>query len=311
MIESKNITFVVQGAIFKTKSKSTYDVVFSIRKFYPDSKVILSTWEGQKLEIKLTTIIDELVLSKDPGDYTPNTCSPININRQLVSSINGIKKVKTLYTVKTRTDLVFVSNNLANIFPNDLDLNKDYLVGENRVVLADICSKNHRKGIKVPFWLCDFIYFGLTNDVKKIFDTDPYPEEYFDFYIKNKHPSYFQDKKHTYKYVPESYITFNYLNRLNVKFEFENTYHSDVNTLDLYEQSLINNFIIYPPETLGIESLKYRFPMIPRNIMFSQNDWIDVYNKSFGKKLKKSVYFEVNIFVRYWWIKLISTRDRN
>ena len=48
-IDSKDISIIVQGQLFKSEQSSTLDVLLSIRKYYPNAEVILSTWSGSEI----------------------------------------------------------------------------------------------------------------------------------------------------------------------------------------------------------------------------------------------------------------------
>ena len=86
-IQSSEISVVVQGAI---DQNNTPLCITSIRKYLPKAEIILSTWEGSDTE---NLDYDILVLNKDPGGYR-DICTKFvnNLNRQLVSTSNGIKK---------------------------------------------------------------------------------------------------------------------------------------------------------------------------------------------------------------------------
>lgn len=47
MISKNDISIILQGSIIKTE---TLKCLKSIRKFLPDSEVILSTWQGAEVE---------------------------------------------------------------------------------------------------------------------------------------------------------------------------------------------------------------------------------------------------------------------
>jgi len=47
MIQSNEISFVIQGPIVPDGPFSTINVCGSIRKYFPDSEIVLSTWENE------------------------------------------------------------------------------------------------------------------------------------------------------------------------------------------------------------------------------------------------------------------------
>ena len=110
----RKISFVIQGPIHKEKD-ITKNCCKSIRKFFPESKIILSTWKGSNSE---GLDIDEKIESDDPGSdifYYNNHKLENNVNRMLRSSFNGLLAVKSEYSVKLRSDMYLQSNSLSNL----------------------------------------------------------------------------------------------------------------------------------------------------------------------------------------------------
>ena len=66
MIDSKDISVVIQGAIDPIETKKC---ISSIKQYLPGAEIILSTWENSNLE---GLEYDHLVLSKDPGAFFCN-----------------------------------------------------------------------------------------------------------------------------------------------------------------------------------------------------------------------------------------------
>ena len=98
-IEGKDISVVVQGYV----SEETKFLLYSIRKYLPEAKIIVSTWDYCCVE---GWDYDVLVLNSDPGaipcEIWDNFTRVNNGNRQILSTKNGIDKVTTKYTLKLR-----------------------------------------------------------------------------------------------------------------------------------------------------------------------------------------------------------------
>jgi len=183
MINFKEITVVVQGPVqtFQDREQEpgiTRKCLESVRKHLPGSTVILSTWPNQDLE---GLDYDELVISEDPGaniryfkrDGTPQR---FNNNRQIVSSREGLKRVSTRYAVKLRSDNFLTGSQFVDLqkrFPLRSQQHKFF---DERVVVSNVFTRKYAKGYPVAFHLSDFFYFGLTNDLKMIWDLELYPD---------------------------------------------------------------------------------------------------------------------------------------
>lgn len=116
-----DLTIVLQGSTlgeYEGKRCIEYSIP-SIKKFLHSCKVILSTWEGEEIPENIKNQIDEIVYNKDPG-FKTRDCKikgkPNNVNRQIVSSINGLKKVKTKFAMKMRTDFILTGKKFLDHF---------------------------------------------------------------------------------------------------------------------------------------------------------------------------------------------------
>lgn len=101
-IESQDISVVVQGAIELEYIKK---LLKSIRKFLPKAEIIVSTWEGTDVNY---LDYDILQINKDPGcEVFTVFGKKHNLNRQILSTKNGIKRTTRKYVLKIRSDMYF------------------------------------------------------------------------------------------------------------------------------------------------------------------------------------------------------------
>ena len=112
MINSKDISVVVQGAIDKINTKLCLQC---IRKQFPYAEVILSTWEGSNVS---NLDYDIVLFNKDPGAALCSNAENVlnNVNREIVSTFNGIKQAKNKYILKIRSDLILNGKNILKCF---------------------------------------------------------------------------------------------------------------------------------------------------------------------------------------------------
>lgn len=164
MITSEDVSFVVQGPIINSDEISTIEVCNSIRSHFPGSEIILSTWEDSDTS---NIIYDKLVVNKDPGYFIRNDGLPININRLILSTINGIKVASRKFLVKTRTDILFKKNFLYSI---DV-ITAIEGIFNNYVTTIDFFS---RDPLKIPFLFhpSDIFFIGMKEDIEQIFSCD-------------------------------------------------------------------------------------------------------------------------------------------
>lgn len=177
MIDFKDITVVVQGPVqtFNDRPQEpniTTKCLNSIREHLPGATIILSTWPGQDLS---GLDYDELVISPDPGANCRNlkldgTQQWYNNNRQIVSSLAGLKSVTTKYAVKLRSDNFLTSSDFVTLQQRySKRCEQDCFLAE-RVVVSDVFTRKYAKGFPVAYHVSDFFYFGLTEDVLALWD---------------------------------------------------------------------------------------------------------------------------------------------
>jgi hypothetical protein len=173
-ISPSDITFVLQGSI--SNGLGNHDVsrsIASIRKHFSGSVIILSTWESEPTD---NLDVDVLVVSKDPGSYPlfqSNEAVRNNVNRQIVSSSEGLRRVQTKFAVKMRTDLYFDSSALLSYLSClSGEVAPEGAVFDQRVLVVDRITIDPRKVAKLPFHPCDYFSAGLTSDVKKLWDRN-------------------------------------------------------------------------------------------------------------------------------------------
>lgn len=251
MIKSKDISVVVQGAIDK---ENTPLCLKSIRKYLPNAEIILSTWEGSDVD---GLDFDKLVLNKDPGAVL---CAPKfnyynNINRQLLSSQNGIKECNRKYAMKIRTDNILTKNSFLKYF-NKFEKRCDkFKLFEKRLIVLTLFSRKFF-GIPNPFRICDWVTFGLTEDVKKYYlNIDLVKEPEFSLYFQD-HPELISKDNpspfHYHRYTTEQYYTLNCFKKFFTEIEMENLEDFNDTNIKQSEIALANNFIFLDYSQHGI-----------------------------------------------------------
>jgi len=112
-IDFSQISVVVQGPV----SSLTRRCLLSIRKYLPKAEVILSTWENSNVE---GLSFDKVVFSKDPGgvllgEYKGKKYYD-NMNRQIVSTKEGLAQATRQFCIKFRTDMFFTSTGFLRYY---------------------------------------------------------------------------------------------------------------------------------------------------------------------------------------------------
>lgn len=291
-IDSKDISVIVQGAI---DSKFTGDVLKSVRKNLPEAEIILSTWIGSNTS---NLGFDILVENEDPGAEIIDDVfkTKNNINRQIVSTKEGLNRATRKYSLKIRTDILLENTNFLNYFGKYIERNESVSILNERVLINSLYTRDFNK-ITLLFHPSDWVFFGLTEDLKNIWDIplqdEPQTSRYFD-----SHPRPLIDinPNWQFRYIPEQYIWINFLKKNGVQFDFEHITDINKKNIDLSELSLVNNLTVIDYEDFGIKFLKYD-PYTwntEYNYNISHLNWLKLYKKHCAPKYKISLNTKIS-----------------
>ena len=269
MISSKDISVVVQGAV---DYKNTPKCLASIRKWLPDSEIILSTWENSDVE---GLDYDILVLNQDPGGYKHDFAiynaprSMNNFNRQLVSTLNGIKKVNRKYILKLRTDLILTNSNFLSYWNLFESRNSEYTLFKHRVLCSSIYSRENScqsgTGFPTPFHPSDFWFFGLATDLTEYFGCSSLLDIVEASNWKFKYPNRLPYSSTLWRYAPEQFFCVNWVKKYYPDLQFEDWSDWQPQNIELSKNVLYNNFAFLDYEQSGIYSKKHSWAMLNKD----------------------------------------------
>lgn len=284
MIDSSQISFVIQGNIRPDIKKC----IASVRCFFPRSKVIVSTWMGENVA---GVDADEVIFNVDPGD-SGNIFSPSdpkkrshlnNLNRQIVSSLNGLKKVKTPYAVKFRPDFILKSDALLHYYNRieklGLKTDKKWQMFPHRILM--ICAANVDT-TDLAYHPCDYLQFGHTQDLIELWNIPLLTHEEAQYCLI--HDKVHPERQRAYQYACEQQIWLKNLDKFKIPYKKISIYH-EVNSMikECSEKIFINNlyFIDYT-----LADLKSRFDWMLNPKMtwpYRQSFYMKTYHKYFGR----------------------------
>ena len=255
-----SLTILFQGPVI-AEENMTFRSIQSARKHFPDTQIILSTWEEHKelIDNKFLAIKNlKFIYSIDPGAPFCKPNSPLNVNRVIVSSRNGLKNIKTDYVFKCRSDIFFQNAKAIDLYHKFKSIDSpssDALVSE-KLLFSNQTSLNPNR-VPILYHLCDWLVLGRTEDVIKIFDTELMPAKDFHWFLYNKKPEDSLTPGNLSRYMSEDYIIFKfcqkYISNIKHNHYFDYDEEMKIKWLDI----IALNFIILPNKMLGLHSLKY------------------------------------------------------
>lgn len=259
-IKNEDVSVIVQGPV----SPLTIRTSRSIRQFLPGAEIILSTWEGTDVS---GIDYDKIIFVNDPGGYTVDYKGnkyTDNTNRQLATTKEGLKCAERKYVLKLRSDSILIGDGITRFFDFYNKREEKYSFFSNRIVIGESFNVVSRtfdgNTIYLPFMVSDWFFFGLTEDLKKMFINTPFVErdEMVGYKYKNDitfHRYMRWNKIFHHKYCAEQYYLISALKR---KFELKYDDLSDANdyNIKLSHDIIFNNFAVLNPRQHQIVNLK-------------------------------------------------------
>lgn len=259
IIQSKDITFVVQGV----PAQETYTFFEEIRRHFPQSEIILSTWEGLDIEV-YRRVTDKVVFSKDPGAICCSFYREIqhmnNINRQIVSTVAGINAASRKYVVKMRTDFTLSSNKLLAFWNQYPKREKEAILFQHRIVVPSIYSRlysDRPEMIPTPFHPSDMFAFGLKEDIALMFGSCPLQSQEELGHWKMKYPNRAPYREAQWRWSPEQALFYNAVKTKFPDIPFYDGTDFSKTVLTQSKRLLMNNFVFVNPSQIGLFSFKH------------------------------------------------------
>lgn len=269
----------MQGPVIENQ---TVEVLKSIRGNFHDSKIILSTWEDTNINFD-SNLYDDIIFNKDPGCFFAFLDQKNNVDRQVVSTLNGLKACKTKYAFKIRTDFRIVGDNFLNYFGVFDKFNKEYKIVNKRILACTNATRNpyNKYAMNYPFHISDFAFFGLTEDLLKLFDIPLTPKEDKDYFFT--HQNLLRLGGIVCRFIPEQWILMNLLKNNGKKTNFEYATNFSKENSKLTELYITNNFVLLNLEQFNLNPFKTQF-LTKNNLVYLEtcytyHDFLKMYKK--------------------------------
>lgn len=251
---AKNISVVVQGVM----CSYTASVLQSIRRHLPQAEIVLSTWKGQSLD---GLEADFILQNEDPGGCVCSESGMLqNLNRQLVSTRNGVKTATREYILKLRTDTLLTGNRFLSYWDQFPKREEDFSVFSHRILICSFYTRPARwKKQAYLFHPSDWVSFGTKEDMLLLWDIPEVQEpDFSQFFMKDC-----QVKKslnqNWQRLFPEQYFWLACLKKqgINTGVETQHDYSEDLAILS--NHYLHNNFLTLEyQDQFDIYNMKYK-----------------------------------------------------
>ncbi len=273
----RDVSFVLQGPIDRAGRGATARACEAIRAHFPGAEIVISTWEGTDTS---GLDCDVVVHSEDPGTVGPNTYNP-NTNRQIVSSLAGIRAATRPLVAKVRSDMLFTSDSLLAHWRRWEERSDELRLFEHRVLIPNTFTRRPSYLSPFPLHPSDWCYFGTRSDLELLFDVphmrrresqkDRKPEELLGLW----HPG-----TNLPTYTPEQWIWTHALRKVAPEVGLRHVFDLTPETMRMTELSFANNLAVLDTYTqYGIWCPKYAWPnrLFDDVSLLQHEQWLELY----------------------------------
>jgi hypothetical protein len=245
-----------------------------LRRLLPEAQIILSTWarsETDGLEY------DELILNEDPGapvqPWDPRYL--FNLNRQIVSTLAGLRRASRRYAMKIRGDMVLLDTSFLQHYLRYPARHPEYAVFRRRLICPTLYSTNPERSAEI-FKVSDFFAFGETADVLDLWDIPLAPEpetsRYFDLHPERR----WHDDPIWNRFTPEQYIWIHCL-RKHFPISFRDGHDFSEEAIRVAILSAVNNFVFLEMDQIRLHAPRHHVPKAAWSACFTHVEWLALY----------------------------------
>lgn len=318
MISQKDLSIVVQGAVCGSgagKNEYTKEACISVRKYFPQAEIILSTWSGMNTE---GIEFDKLVLSENielqniirpDGTVCANT-----VNHQIITTLKGVKKAAGKYVVKMRSDMIFTGTSCLDyvekyvLYPSGSD--SMWRIFSSRIV--SLPTYNHKRGMVFPYNICDWFFIGKKEDILNLFDIPYMQLDKLKIAPGEKYPRVIDNMG------AEQYIWVSCLKKNDLPANLYSACSTESQALEKFEKSIACNFVLCSAKCLNIVNIKmpkcsYGAPPALSQGLYTFCEWKRLYNRYGGGKcififnILEDIFYSAALAVR----KFVREKHKN
>ena len=313
---SENISVVIQGPVVGTpevkyRRRLTQRCLDSVRRILPHASVVLSTWDGSDIA---GLEPDQVVFSSDPGGTLCDDYHQVgnNVNRQIVSSLAGIRRAGRPYCLRVRSDLILGSDQFLQFWKKFPVRQSEYRFAAERILSCSIYSRLFA-GVgdlrtRIVFHPSDFVFFGFRQDLENLFDVplaeQPISSRWFDQYPRPAGVTDCYQTNHC-RFFPEQHLWMNFVRKfvpLRLAHRLDLS-HPDVRH-DIPSQ--LNNLVVLDQDHWRFTMPKYslrQYVLEPYDWdgLFRHQVWREMYGDLVGEMAAEECPDTYDTRMRYLW----------
>ena len=281
-VTDQDITVVLQGPVLPGPA-GTAECLRRTRQVLPRSRYVLSTWRDSPVS---SLDVDHVVVSEDPGGLPgikrrDGAATPNNVNRQILSTRQGLREAETRYAIKLRTDCSLDHASFLALYARVQEAGN-----RPRIVASSLFTLDPSMFEQLSYHVSDWFQFGDTEALLTYWSGPFMSLQDATYYERHPHAPHatFMDRRFRSRLAVEQFMAVHYASACGYPVP---SYHNDVRTevVDGYRRCLAEQFIIVDPWDLGLRFTKYEWAYrssFQRLNCLLFSDWYDLYLKYGG-----------------------------
>lgn len=169
-VDSRHISVVIQGPLYRAlaPARGIDACISAVRRHLPHAEIIVSSWADENLS---GIDADVVMTAADPGVLLDFNGNRHNTNRQLVSTLAGIRAASRSHILKLRSDHLLTGSNIAMMgaYAPSVPLTARLL--SHPITVTTLFIRNPAK-VPLLFHLSDLVQFGTLEDMLGFWDQE-------------------------------------------------------------------------------------------------------------------------------------------
>lgn len=218
--------------------------------------------EAQAALRVLVESCDKIVLSEGALPLPPIktvTDRPNNVNLQIAAAKAGLAAATGVHVLRTRSDFVFLDRSfLAQYLDGRAETRGGAATLADRVLISSLFTLNPFTYERMPLHFSDWFHFGLTSDVRMLWDVPPMTLRDAAHYKTHRcAPGSTADERQIVpRLAVEQHIMYHCMKRFFPQLSLD--FHNDLSSIDLSLDILTDNFIVADLIAAACKFDKYR-----------------------------------------------------
>ncbi|MBS7556931.1 MULTISPECIES: WavE lipopolysaccharide synthesis family protein [Pseudomonas] len=245
------ISVVIQGPLYRSLSpaRGIDACISAVRTHLPGAEIVVSSWADEDF----TGIdADVVVTSADPGVLLDFNGNRHNTNRQLVSTLTGIRAASRSHILKLRSDHILTGSNIAVIGAYDLSIPLTERLLSQPVTVTTLFIRNPAK-IPLLFHVSDLVQFGTREDMLGFWDQEVRLQEEVFVPSPYKNPIGNFVGYSAMRMTPEQCLMLGFMRKKGYDISLQKPGDISPELVELSERLLFENFTVLDWETSQVD----------------------------------------------------------